>query len=176
MSMSSIIGGTSAVSYPAAGLANLGIPDRRGGYGSGMELADCAALVTGGRSGIGAAIAADLRTRGAQVAIADREQAEIAADLTQPGAAARMVDAAVERLGGLDLLVNNAGGYSAPTYPANDGWRSPLELNLLAVMEAIRRALPTSPGGPAASSTSPRPPGSDRTPIRESSTPSPRRA
>jgi NAD(P)-dependent dehydrogenase (short-subunit alcohol dehydrogenase family) len=42
----------------------------------------------------------------------------------------------------LDVLVNNAGGYSSPTYPANDGWRSTLELNLLSVMEAIKHALP----------------------------------
>lgn len=54
-----------------------------------------------------------------------------------------MVTEAVEQLGGLDVLVNNAGGYSSPTYPANEQWRAPLELNLLAVMEAIRYALPS---------------------------------
>jgi NAD(P)-dependent dehydrogenase (short-subunit alcohol dehydrogenase family) len=108
-----------------------------------VELAGCAALVTGGASGIGAAIAADFRARGASVVIADRAEAEITVDLSRPGNARQMVTEAVERLGGLDVLVNNAGGYSSPTYPANEEWRAPLELNLLAVMEAIRHALPS---------------------------------
>jgi NAD(P)-dependent dehydrogenase (short-subunit alcohol dehydrogenase family) len=54
-----------------------------------------------------------------------------------------MVVQAIEQLRGLDVLVNNAGGYSAPTFPNNDEWRSPLELNLLSVMEAIKYALPS---------------------------------
>jgi NAD(P)-dependent dehydrogenase (short-subunit alcohol dehydrogenase family) len=53
-----------------------------------------------------------------------------------------MISEAVERLGGLDVLVNNAGGYRSPTYPASADWRAPLELNLGAVMEATREALP----------------------------------
>jgi NAD(P)-dependent dehydrogenase (short-subunit alcohol dehydrogenase family) len=108
-----------------------------------VEIAGRAALITGGVSGIGAAIAADLRARGARVAVADRaEPADIIVDLSRPGSARRMVAEAVDLLGGLDVLVNNAGGYAEPTYPANDGWRAPLELNLLAVMEAIKHALP----------------------------------
>jgi NAD(P)-dependent dehydrogenase (short-subunit alcohol dehydrogenase family) len=107
-----------------------------------VDLSGCAALVTGGGSGIGAAIAADLRGCGARVVIADRENAEINADLSRPGSAAQMIHDVVAQLGGLDLLINNAGGYSTPTYPTNDDWRSSLELNLLAVMEAIKSALP----------------------------------
>jgi NAD(P)-dependent dehydrogenase (short-subunit alcohol dehydrogenase family) len=107
-----------------------------------MELVGRGALVTGGASGIGAAIAADLQAAGARVAIADRERAQIIVDLSQPGAARRMVAEAVETLSELDVLVNNAGGYSSPTYPENDDWRSPLELNLLSAMEAIKYALP----------------------------------
>jgi 3-oxoacyl-[acyl-carrier protein] reductase len=53
-----------------------------------------------------------------------------------------MVKDALAHLGGLDVLVNNAGGYSEPTYPANDEWRAPLELNLGAVMEATKHAMP----------------------------------
>jgi NAD(P)-dependent dehydrogenase (short-subunit alcohol dehydrogenase family) len=109
-----------------------------------MEISGCTVLVTGGASGIGAAIGDDLRERAARIAVADRDphDAEIVADLSRPGGARRMVEAAVEELGGLDVLVNNAGGYS-PTFPANANWRAPLELNLLAVMEAIRHALPS---------------------------------
>ena len=114
-----------------------------------MEAAGSAVLVTGGASGIGAAIAADLERAGARVAIADRERSQIVVDLSRPGDARRMVAEAIELLGGLDMLVNNAGGYSSPTFPKNDDWRSPLELNLLSAMEAIKYALPslaTRPG------------------------------
>src|SRR4051812_45404791 len=107
-----------------------------------MELAGRACLVTGGVSGIGAAVAAALQARGAEVLIADREDAPIRVDLSRPGDAARMVEEAGERLGRLDVLVNNAGGYDEPTYPANEDWRRPLELNLGAVLEATRAALP----------------------------------
>src|SRR5437660_6269691 len=108
-----------------------------------MDLAGCAALVTGGASGIGAAIASDLQAAGARVVTADRERSQILVDLSRPGGARRMIAEAVERLGGLDVLVNDAGGYTPPMYPNNEDWRSPLELNLLSVMEAIDSALPS---------------------------------
>ena len=107
-----------------------------------MELRGRAALVTGGAAGIGAAIAADLQAAGARIVIADREESEIVVDLSRPGSARRMIEEAVAYLSGLDVLVNNAGGYTCPTYPANDDWRSLVELNLLSVMEAIKYALP----------------------------------
>lgn len=72
-----------------------------------------AALVTGGRSGIGQAIARRLREEGARVFTAQRgEDAEfegIAADFTDPASAAEAVAAVVRRAGRLDVLVNNAG-------------------------------------------------------------------
>jgi 3-oxoacyl-[acyl-carrier protein] reductase len=111
------------------------------------SLAGRPALVTGGASGIGAAIAAALESKGARVVVADLDDAPIRCDLARPGEAARMVAEAVERLGGLHILVNNAGGYAAPTYPENANWRAPLELNLGAVMEATRHALPALAAG-----------------------------
>ena len=59
-----------------------------------------------------------------------------------------MVAEAIESLSGLDILVNNAGGYSSPVFPGSDDWRSPIELNLLAAMEAIKYALPSLAAGP----------------------------
>src|SRR5262245_10986908 len=53
-----------------------------------------------------------------------------------------MVAEAMERLGRLDVLVNNVGGYTSPTYPASEDWRATIELNLLAAMDAIKDALP----------------------------------
>jgi NAD(P)-dependent dehydrogenase (short-subunit alcohol dehydrogenase family) len=107
-----------------------------------VRLSDSAALVTGGASGIGAAIVAGLRRAGAQVLVADRQGADIVVDLSEPGAADQMIVEALAGFGRLDVLVNNAGGYTSPTYPANDDWRAAIELNLLAAMEAIKSALP----------------------------------
>ncbi|MEM9293136.1 MAG: SDR family oxidoreductase [Acidobacteriota bacterium] len=98
---------------------------------SGQPLAGRRALVTGGSSGIGEGIARALLQAGARVAITGRrqEQLERAAeslraaatnghenpvialqgDVAQPEAAARVVAEAAEALGGLDVLVNNAG-------------------------------------------------------------------
>jgi 3-oxoacyl-[acyl-carrier protein] reductase len=108
-----------------------------------VELAGSAALVTGGAAGIGAAIAADFEAAGARVVVADLRNSQIVVDLSRPGDARRMVAEAIEHLGDLDVLVNNAGGYSSPSFPVNDDWRSAIELNLLSAMEAIEYALPS---------------------------------
>jgi NAD(P)-dependent dehydrogenase (short-subunit alcohol dehydrogenase family) len=86
-------------------------------------LQDRRALVTGGTTGLGLAIAERFLTEGARVVITGRdhglgERAEralgtgarfLAADAADPGAVAASVDAAAGHLGGLDVLVNNAG-------------------------------------------------------------------
>src|SRR5687767_10551582 len=110
----------------------------------GSEFSGKAALVTGGGSGIGAAVARQLGAAGAKVLVADRnlEGAEdVAASINAAGGTAvahevdvadaieveAMVDAALRAFGGLHLAVNNAGigGPSAPTadYPL-DGWHN----------------------------------------------------
>ena len=83
------------------------------------------AIVTGGATGIGYAVAAQFVERGANVLLNGRTSAKlagaaeklgqpnrvafIAADITQPANAQIIVDAALERFGRLDVLVNNAG-------------------------------------------------------------------
>jgi NAD(P)-dependent dehydrogenase (short-subunit alcohol dehydrogenase family) len=102
-----------------------------------MELDGKAALVTGGTSGIGLAIATAFRDEGARVVVTGRdarlgEQAQaslgaaarfLRADAADPEQVERSVEEAVEILGGLDVLVNNAGiGVAADVLdtPADD--------------------------------------------------------
>ena len=124
-----------------------------------MSLTDKVALVTGGASGIGYAIAQDLARRGAVIVVADLNRAEEAAEqLTTPAAgiradvsnevdAAAMVELALSRFGRLDILVNNAGIYAtlAPKPfeqidPAE--WRRVMDVNAMGVFLACRAALP----------------------------------
>ena len=119
-----------------------------------QELDGLAALVTGGASGIGLATARLMASRGAQVAILDREVPgdvsedgslrPVIADVTDDAAVRSAVTAAVEALGGLDILVNNAGIGAAGTVESNDDaeWRRVMDVNVLGIMRTSRAALP----------------------------------
>lgn len=110
------------------------------------------ALVTGGNRGMGLAFARGLAQAGATVTIAARDAARnadvtqeladegltvhaVEADITAPGAAAQMVQEAVDRMGRLDVLVNNAGfAVHAPAFEVTDeDWHAVVDLNLKAL-------------------------------------------
>ncbi len=112
---------------------------------------DLVALVTGGASGIGAATAALLADRGARVAIVDREPARapergsaFVADVTDDASVRAAVDEAAAELGGLDVLVNDAGIGAVGDVAANDDdeWRRVLDVNVVGVARVTRAALP----------------------------------
>ena len=81
------------------------------------ELQGRRALVTGGTRGIGAAIAGHLDSAGARVVVAARSRGEydgpghfIAADVSTADGPRRLAAEATVRLGGIDILIDNAGG------------------------------------------------------------------
>ncbi|MEU8705715.1 SDR family oxidoreductase [Streptomyces sp. NPDC048565] len=109
------------------------------------------ALVTGGASGIGAAVTALLLARGARVAVLDREpqgvpegSLALEADVTDDDAVREAVDRAAAELGGLHTLVSNAGIGSIGTVEDNPDaeWTRVLDINVLGMVRAARHALP----------------------------------
>jgi NAD(P)-dependent dehydrogenase (short-subunit alcohol dehydrogenase family) len=109
------------------------------------------ALVTGGASGIGRATADLLAARGARVAVLDRDPADVdkpllayRADVTDDASVRLAVERAAEDLGGLDVLVNNAGIGAQGTVEDNDDaeWQRVFDVNVLGVVRTARAALP----------------------------------
>lgn len=106
-------------------------------------------LLTGSSRGIGAASLVALREGGATVVGHGTSGGDdrIGADLDQPGAAARLWGAALDRLGGrIDVLVNNAGVFEANPLDADaETWRAQwertMQVNLTAAAELSRLAV-----------------------------------
>jgi 2-hydroxycyclohexanecarboxyl-CoA dehydrogenase len=120
------------------------------------------AIVTGGAGAIGQAIATALGSRGARVAIADlREDAAeraaaelrgagieavgVALDVTDGAAVAAAASAVRERLGPVDVVVNNAGWDELRPFLETDEsfWRRIVEVNLLGALRVTRELLPS---------------------------------
>ena len=125
-------------------------------------LKDKVALITGGSSGIGRAVALAWAREGAKVVVSDVDRGGgeetvgqvrtaggeaifIAADVGKPEECEALVRGAVEKFGRLDIACNNAGigGPQAPTadYPL-DGWEQVIGINLSGVFYGMKYQLP----------------------------------
>jgi NAD(P)-dependent dehydrogenase (short-subunit alcohol dehydrogenase family) len=119
------------------------------------------ALVTGGGTGIGNAIARILAQAGARVVVAGRREepllatveelggagkaAAVPGDVTDDVARGRMLDTCVSEFGGLDILVNNAGavlGAGPLDGIGEETWRDLFDVNVIAPVLLARAALP----------------------------------
>ena len=116
------------------------------------------AVVTGAAQGIGRALADGLAAEGARIVVADLRGAEeaaarypdgvgLAVDVADEAEVARLVDATVDRCGGLDVLVNNAGLYAslemrAFTEIPLEEWRTVMDVNVASMFLMCRAAVP----------------------------------
>ncbi len=117
-----------------------------------MRLEGRKALVTGGASGIGAAIAARLAAEGAEVWVGDIDSdgaRRIAAEVNGHGLLLDVTDpeaakAALKETGTLDILINNAGTdeFGFFTYTTPEQWQRVLAVNLGGVLNCTHAALP----------------------------------
>jgi NAD(P)-dependent dehydrogenase (short-subunit alcohol dehydrogenase family) len=110
-----------------------------------------ACLVTGSTGGIGLETAKLLAAEGGCVVTCGRGEApgvgeaeHVRADLSEPDAPGRVVDAALAALGGLDVLVNNVGFAVQARFEEvpDEDWDAMWQLNVMGYVRAIRSALP----------------------------------
>jgi NAD(P)-dependent dehydrogenase (short-subunit alcohol dehydrogenase family) len=113
------------------------------------------ALVTGGTRGIGEAIVERLRGSGATVVTTARSTPQdlpqpdlfVEADISTADGVQKVVSYVLDRLGGVDILINNVGGSSAPgggfAALTDEDWQDALNNNLLAAVRLDRGLLPS---------------------------------
>lgn len=122
------------------------------------EFDGLAAIITGGASGIGAAIADRLAAGGAMVAVLDLNAEGtphfgIECNVADDASVRAAVDTAVREFGRLDVVVNNAGIGAQGDITANDDaeWHRVLDINVLGIVRVSRAALPHLKNSPSAS-------------------------
>jgi 2-keto-3-deoxy-L-fuconate dehydrogenase len=109
------------------------------------------AVVTGGGSGIGAAVTAELRSRGARVGVLDLDPGKpadgllpVVADVADRASLDRAMEQVATEFGGIDILINNAGISAVGGVEANDDaeWQRVLDVNVTGVARTTAAALP----------------------------------
>jgi len=115
------------------------------------------ALVTGGSKGLGEAIARELVSEGAHVAICSRNEDEVqataeaigvahaqVADVTDPEQVRDFVGRSAEALGGVDFLVNNAGGAHPGNFETlnDEDWAADYDVKVFSLIRCCREVLP----------------------------------
>ena len=123
---------------------------------AGLPLQGRCAVVTGGASGIGYACAVALAKQGAQVTVLDMDPAVtsvfdlpaihgVVCDVTEAAGVRDAIDASVAHTGGLDILVSNAGIFSASNLVEEmpeEEWQRSLDINLSGAMHVVRQSIP----------------------------------
>ncbi|WP_057912279.1 SDR family oxidoreductase [Peribacillus muralis] len=127
-----------------------------------LKLGQKNALVLASSQGLGKAIAAELVKEGANVMIASRDEQKLAAvkkelsllgpgkiayvatDITKAEDIKSLVNQTVLEFGGIDILINNAGGPPGGSFTdfTDQEWQQSFELNLLSFIRTIRESLP----------------------------------
>jgi 3-oxoacyl-[acyl-carrier protein] reductase len=121
-----------------------------------LGVRDRVCVVTGASRGVGLETSRRLAAEGARVVMVARGEEQlraaadelgadwVAADITDPDCDERLVAVCAEQLGGIDVLVNNAGtSFARPLGElTDDDWRAQYELHVLAPMRLMRAAAP----------------------------------